>query len=354
MTTSPQLGQDQDLVQARMASQTGVEQLLSLVAAGLPRSGQVLGPVGDTARVERATINQEGDKVTLRALGVAGEARRESWAVIRWQEADILAAQGRGVKVLESRDLVIGGGALVNADLYTGGSVVIDTSSRGQVGTVEDHRYLRSLGNLSGPGASVLGWALAAGTISGGVATEEESSGWEPGGPLPDLADIRFMLDRAREQARSLEAHTGRRHVLPSDTALTSQQLLGMEGVYLVEGDLILSEIQTEAPLFLGATGDITLRGDVAGDCLVLVAGGNVVLEEARELDLAVILAGSDLGWGGEPPAETLVISSGFIVAGTINGNYIWGQVTLQNRQALLSDLPGPVRRITVLDRGSD
>ena len=346
---------DEDYRQkAHLAAQAGVDRLLTLAAAGINQAGQALGPVDEDSRVKQATIRQEGNQITLRAQGMAGDARRDGWVTMRWEVADILSAQGPGVKLLSPDDLVIREGAHVEADVFSAGSVYLDPHIRGQVGTDENPRSLRSLGSVLGAVEAVVGWVTASGSITPGVATMEAAAGWEPGGALPDLGDVGFVLSRARQQALALESLTGRKHHFSQDLVLAAEELAGLEGVVLVDGNLTLAGGETSSPLFLGATGHIDVQGDLAGERLALVAGGNLVLPGQGIQESAALVAGADLGWGGETPASSLIVRTGYAVARTLNGNLVVGPVIIEDREVPAWELPGPMRQLMVLDRGTE
>lgn len=349
---------DFDTAQARLAADTGVERILGYIAADPTwRDGSVAeGAVGDRAAVESVTIERQGEVVAVTSVGVSGHihpVRKNVRAKLRVGQVPLVGDYGGGVKVIGGRTaLEVFGSAEMLSDLLVVGGLHLTGS--GQIGSESRPSTVYVSGDIvSHKSGAIEGSAYATGTISPDVATGENISGWTPPQEFPDIAGVAGIVELGRLQARLLEAATGEQHYFQDDRTFTAADLARMEGVYFVEGTAYVTGGSTSARTSIVAFKDIVLHGSLDAPMLSLIAGGDVRAKNSTKVRTALILAQSDVGWGGTGGGQgSLRMEYGCLAAATINGNRLRGNVVLQQDDEVDFGLvSGPVHLLQVLER---
>jgi len=343
-------GQDWRVAQARLAADTGIERALRMLLADPQwRDGdRCTGPVCHGAEVERVEVLQQGSLLRVVSVGKAGGVRRTAWAVVRPGLVPLLGSFGGGIKVLGGQVLEVSGSANLESDVLAVGGLLLWGSP--SVGTAEKPRTVYAVGDVAGKKQTVFGDVYATGTVSPGVATGREVSGWVPAGPLPSPEDVGQLLELARLQAEYLG------QVYPAGRVFTAGDLTLLRGVVFVEGDVVITGGNTGARAALCASGGIRVYGNLDAPRLLLLAGEDVDLSNSTRVRVAAVVARGSVGWGGTGGGRgSLVCEYGALVASELNGNFVRGNVRLRQDDSIsLQGLAGPVHSLEVVERGGD
>lgn len=349
---------DRALAQARCAADTGIERAkIFLMADPLWSDGNVAeGPVDETSEVEEVTIGhttQNGKQVAVvTSTGRCGKTRKTVRVIIETGLVPLISAYGGGIKTLGGYNLILGGSSLIKSSVLVDGSLGVFGSS--QIGLPGERRVVYADGNIVvRKNKAIRGDAYATGFVSPQATAGKTVSNWDPPVPFPDIGDVQAIVGLARSVAQALEKATGKQHYFPLNKAFTASELAELEGIYFVEGDAYLPSGVTNARASVVTADDIFVTGSLSAEKLVLMAADDIALKNASGTSVALTVAGGDAGWratGGGNAYWSL--KYGALVAGTVNGNYIRGNVVLeQNDKVDFGTLAAPVHTARVVSR---
>lgn len=353
---------DRQLAQARSAADTGVERVKPfLLADPLWHDGRVAeGPVDETSEVEAVEIHhlELGDGRVLALVsstGRAGTIRKSVRTEIEISLLSLITSYGGGIKVLatEGEGLRLGGSALINSNLLLRRPLMVDSAAAG-IGTPREPRTVYVEGGVSSSVAKtkIFGDVFATGAVQSGVASGEAVSGWTPPEPFPDIGIVAEVIAQARVLAQALERSGGVPHYLPGGYRFSSLEIEGLSGIYFVEGDAYLAGGTSGARAAVVASGNIWVEDRLEAPNLTIIAGGGIVLP-VKPVALALAVAGGDAGWRAPGGGSGIFsLEMGALVARTLNGNALRGNVTLtQNGAVDFATLVAPVHTLRVLTK---
>ncbi|NHM28140.1 hypothetical protein G7K71_14355 [Desulfofundulus sp. TPOSR] len=349
---------DRMLAQARCAADTGIERVkVFLMADPMWSNGSVAeGPVDESSEVEEVTIEHtaQGGKqmAVVTSTGRCGKIRKTVRAVIETGLVPLVAAYGGGIKQLKQYPLEFSGSSLVKSDVLVNGSLGVQGSAA--IGLSGEKRTVYADGSIYVQKVkSIQGDAYATGYVHPLAATGKAVANWEPPVAFPDIGDLNSLIGLARSIAQATEQATGKQHYFPSSKTFTSSELANLEGIYFVEGDAYIPGGATNARASIVTADDIFVTGSLLAEKLVFMAADDIVLKNASGTSVALAAAGGDAGWGNTGGGNAYwSLKYGALVAGTVNGGDVRGDVTLeQNDKVDFGALAAPVHTAKVVSR---
>lgn len=350
---------DRTLAQARMAADTGIERAkVFLLADPLWSDGSVAeGPVDETSEVEEVTIehfSQNGKQMAeITSTGRCRGARKTVKAVFEIGAVPLIVSYGGGVKQLkEGAGFTAGGNSRVRSDVLVNGPLAVQ--GNGWIGTPSKTRTVYADGWVDmGNKGTLFGDVYATGAISGTQILGERHPYWTPPVAFPDIRDVDALVGLARAIAQAVEQATGVQRYFPGNKTFSASELAGLEGVYFVEGTAWLPGGATSARAAVVAGQGIRVTGSLRAEGLTLMTAGDLVLRNASNTSVALAVAGGDAGWrqtGGGRASFTL--EYGALVAGTVNGGDLRGNVVLEQNDAVdFGTLAAPVHTARIVSR---
>lgn len=350
---------DRTLAQARLAADTGIERVkIFLMADPQWSDGSVAeGAVDGTSEVEKVTIEQatrDGKQVAVvTSTGRCRNVRKTVRAVIETGVVPLVSAYGGGIKQLkDNTGMTVSGSAVVRSSvLVNGGFQLIGT---GYVGDPNRPRTVYADGYIWVKKVyTIYGDAYATSWITPRAATGIQDDYWTPPAPFPDIKVLPALTALAKETALALERATGTQHYFPTGKTFTAPELAAMEGVYYVEGDAYLPAGTITGRASVVAAGNIHVNGSLQAEGTVLMALGDIVFKNGSKTSVALAVAGGDAGWSATGGGNaSLTLKYGALVAGTVNGGDVRGNVTLEQNDAVnFSLLSGPVHTAKIISR---
>lgn len=349
---------DRALIQARYAADTGVERVkVFLMADPQWSDGNVAeGPVDETSEVERVMVEhtiQNGKQVAVvTSTGKCRGIRKTVRTVIETGLVPLVSAYGGGIKQLENAPLKVGGSSIIKSDVLVNGNLSVQGSA--VIGSLGEKRTVYADGNIYVQKVKTIrGDAYATGWVHPQATTGKAVPNWTPPVAFPNIGELNALIDLARSVAKAMEKATGNQHYFPSNKTFTTSELKNLEGVYFVEGDAYVQGGVTNARASIVATGDIYVTGSLLAERLVFMAGGDINLKNSSGTSIALAVAGNDAGWGATGGGNAYwSLKYGALVAGTINGGYVRGNVILeQNDKVDFSTLAAPVHTARIVSR---
>jgi len=350
---------DRTLAQARCAADTGVERAkVFLMADPQWSDGSVAeGPVDETSEVEKVTIEhatQDGKQVAVvTSTGKCRGIRKTVRAVIETGLVPLVSAYGGGIKQLKDTvEMTVSGSAIIKSSVLVNGNFHL--MGTGYVGDPENPRTVYADGYIHVKKVyTIYGDAYATSWITPRAATGIQDDYWTPPVSFPDIKDLPALLALAKETALALERATGVQHYFPSSKTFTAAELANMEGVYYVEGDAYLPAGSASQRVSVAASGSIRVNGSLQAEGMVLMALGDLVFKNGSNTSIALAVAGGDAGWSATGGGNaSLALKYGALVAGTVNGGDVRGNVTLVQNDAInFSLLSGPVHTAKIISR---
>lgn len=347
---------DRALVQARYAADTGIERIKAFLKTD-PRwsDGSVaVGPVDNTSEIEKVTIEhvvQNGEQITVvTSTGKCRGIRKTVRAVIKTGVVPLISAYGDGIKQLGKTSLKFGGSStiksdvLVNSNLFVHGNAVIGLPEEKRTVYVDGDVYVQKAETIRGD-------IYATGWVHPQAASGQVISNWIPPVEFPSIEELNVLIDFARSIAQAMEKATGKQHYFSTSKTFTVSELEDIEGIYFVEGDAYLQGGVTDARASIVAAGSIYVANSLSAERLVLIAGSDINLKNSSNTSIALAAAGNNAGWGNTGGGSaTWTLKYGTLVAGTINGGSVRGNVVLeQNNEVDFSILAAPIHTTRII-----
>lgn len=359
LTASRAAADDRALAQARMAADTGVERIkVFLLADPLWSDGGVAeGPVDETSEVEKVTVEhtvQDGKQVAVvTSTGKCRGARKTVRAVIEMGVVPLVSAYGGGIKQLkDNTGMTVSGSTVVRSSVLVNGSFQL--IGTGCVGDPNRPRTVYADGYIWVKKVyTIYGDAYATSWITPRAATGTQDDYWTPPAPFPDIKALSALTALARETALALERATGTQHYFSTSKTFTAPELAAMEGVYYVEGDAYLPAGTIKGRASVVAAGNIHVNGSLQAERTVLMALGDIVFKNGSNTSVALAVAGGDAGWSATGGGNAkLTLKCGALVAGTVNGGDLRGNVVLEQNDAVdFGTIAAPVHTARVVSQ---
>jgi len=347
---------DRALVQARYAADTGIERIKAFLKTDPQWSdGSVAaGPVDSTSEVEKVTIEhavQNGEQVAvITSTGKCRGIRKTVRTVIETGVVPLISAYGGGIKQLEKASLEFSGSSIIKSDILVNGDLFVQGNA--VIGLPGERRTVYVNGNVYVQKAKTIrGDVYATGWVHPQAASGQVVSNWIPPVEFPSIEELNVLIDFARSIAQTMEKATGVQHYFSTSKTFTTSELEDIEGIYFVEGDAYLQGGVTNARASIVAAGNIYVTNSLSAERLVLIASNDINLRNSSDTSIALAAAGNNAGWentgGGN---ATWTLKYGTLVAGTINGGSVRGNVILeQNNEVDFSILAAPIHTTRII-----